>query len=90
MSDAPEDRLAAELRRRRLVAPARLLLDAHRPLAPLLADAAAFAAPLTAALGGRLAGDVRALLADGDGPDRLLARLAADDESSDPCRTSES
>ena len=42
-----------ELRRRGLAAPARLLLEAHRPLRPLLAEAAVFLSPLLRPLFGR-------------------------------------
>ena len=41
---------AAELRRRGLAAPAHLLLEAHRPLRPLLANAALFLASDASAL----------------------------------------
>ena len=41
MSRDPARRIADELGRRGLTAPARLLLDAHLPLAPLLSDAGA-------------------------------------------------
>ena len=46
MTATPEQRLAAELNRRGLAAPARLLVAAHLPLAPLFADAAAAVGPL--------------------------------------------
>jgi hypothetical protein len=51
MTSSPERRLAAGLRRRGLGAPARLLADAHRPIAPLLTDLAAAAGPLLGVLG---------------------------------------
>ncbi|MBW3612258.1 MAG: hypothetical protein KY392_00195 [Chloroflexi bacterium] len=51
MSPTPERRLASRLRRRGLDAPARLLADAHRPLAPLLADLGAAVGPLLGAAG---------------------------------------
>lgn len=51
MSPTPERRLAAGLRRRGLDAPARLLADAHRPLAPLLGDLGAAIGPLLGAVG---------------------------------------
>lgn len=54
MTDAPANRAAVELRRRGLSVPARLLADAHRPMAPLLADLGAAVGPLVGALvGGR-------------------------------------
>ena len=48
MSGDPARRIANELERRGLGTPARLLLDAHRPLAPLLRDAGAALDLLTA------------------------------------------
>ena len=83
MSDGPERRIADALRRRGLDLPARLLLDAHRPLAPLLADAAvALGAVLPAALPPRAAGDVARILDDGD-QDPLTRLLTALDERDD-------
>lgn len=46
MSSAAARRTATELRRRGLAVPARLLADAHRPLAPLLSDLGAAIGPL--------------------------------------------
>lgn len=46
MTDALARRMAVELRRRGLAEPARLLADAHRPVAPLLADLGAAIGPL--------------------------------------------
>ena len=68
--------IAAELRRRGLATPARLLIDAHRPMAPLLADLGATLGALLRPLG--LAGapaEAAALLDEPDGLDRLLAAL---------------
>ncbi|MDQ2933656.1 MAG: hypothetical protein M3R49_01520 [Chloroflexota bacterium] len=67
--------LAGELRRRGLAAPAGLLLDAHRPLAPLIGIAATFLGPLLRSVGGRRGGDLVELLEGEDGLDRLAAAL---------------
>jgi hypothetical protein len=67
--------LAHELRRRGLAAPAGLLLDAHRPLAPLIGTAATFLGPLVGSVAGRRSRDVVALLEREDGLDRLVAAL---------------
>ena len=75
MSGDPARRIADELGRRGLAAPARLLLDAHLPLAPLLADAGAAVAPLLRAVGGRSIDDVSRLLEDEVGMERLIAEL---------------
>ena len=53
MSDDPARRLAEELDRRGLAVPGRLLVDAHRPLSPLLADLGAALGPLTRAVAGQ-------------------------------------
>ena len=53
MSDDPARRLAEELDRRGLAVPGRLLADAHRPLASLLADLGAALGPLTRAVAGQ-------------------------------------
>jgi hypothetical protein len=72
--DDPARRVATELRRRGLAPAARLLIDAHRPLSPLLADVGAALGPLAGALGGPgLPAVVR--LAEEDGLDRLMAEL---------------
>lgn len=64
MRSPAERRLATELDRRGLGAPAGLLLDAHRPLRPLLSDVALFLDPvLGPLLGDRLRG-IRAVLDD--------------------------
>ena len=68
--------LAAELRRRGLAAPARLLLEAHRPLRPLLGDLATFLTPMLRPLLGRRALDLGAALDHDSGIDRLLDQLA--------------
>lgn len=77
MSDASARRLADALARRGLAVPARLLADAHRPLAPLLADVGAAFGPLLGAAVGRMADDTRDLLDDPTGLDRLIDELDA-------------
>jgi hypothetical protein len=71
VADAAGDALLAAVHRRGLTVPFRLLLDAHLPLAPLLSDAAAFAAPMFQSLG---LGELSVLLAD---PARTAERLDA-------------
>jgi hypothetical protein len=80
----PADRLAAQLVRRALGSPARLLADAHRPLAPLLTDLGAAIGPLLGAVGGRHADDLRALLDDERGLDRLVDRLDTANAGEEP------
>ncbi|HEX5040033.1 MAG TPA: hypothetical protein VFW95_07870 [Candidatus Limnocylindria bacterium] len=75
MRSRPERRVAEELDRRGLAAPAALLVDAHRPLAPLIGDLAAAVGPLFSALLGRQADDVRSIAEDPDGLDRLTEEL---------------
>ena len=72
----PADELATQLQRRGLAAPARLLLDAHRPLRPLLAHAGTFLGPMLGPLFGRRLEDLRATVDDPEAYDRLLERLA--------------
>ena len=67
--------LALELRRRGLAAPAALLLDAHRPLAPLIGSAATFLSPLVRSVAGGRGGELVELLEQEDGLDRLAAAL---------------
>jgi len=71
----PERRVAEELDRRGLAAPAALLVDAHRPLAPLVADLAAAIGPLARALLGHRADDMRMIAEDPDGLERLTDEL---------------
>ena len=73
-------RLAAALRRARLDAPARLLADAHRPIAPLLSDLGAAVGPLVGTAG--FPGARRAL-ADPRLLDALIAELDAPEEARD-------
>ena len=75
MSGDPARRVARELGRRGLAAPARLLLDAHLPLAPLLSDAGAALNPLLRALGGGRMDDLGRLLDEDAGMERLIAEL---------------
>ena len=77
LTSDPADRLADELERRGIGAPAAILLDAHRPLLPLLGQGAIFLAPLLRPLLGRQShGDLRRVLDDPTTYDRLVARLA--------------
>jgi len=71
----PARRVAEELERRGLGAPARLLIDAHLPLAPLLSDAGAALGPLLGAVGGRHATVLRELLEDDTVMERLVAEF---------------
>jgi len=75
MTDGSARRVADQLERRGLAAPARLLLDAHRPLAPLLADLGAAFGPLIGTALGPLADDPRTLLDDPNGLDGLVSEL---------------
>jgi hypothetical protein len=90
VAPAPGDELLIALERRGLTAPLRIFVDAHRPIAPLLADAAALLAPMLTTLGMR---DLALLLAD---PDRTMERIDTLGEASptrsgaDACRTPDS
>jgi hypothetical protein len=75
MRPDPTESLADELRRRGLAAPARLLLDAHRPLRPLLSQAGTFLSPLLRPLLGRRASVLQATLDEPGVYDRLIDRL---------------
>lgn len=82
-------RLAAEIERRGLTAPAALLVEAHRPIAPLIAAGSALLAPLVAAIAPAGARDAMAVLEDDEGLDDLIAALGAGTaESGERCRTS--
>ena len=75
MTDDAARRLAAALERRGLATPGRLLVDAHRPLAPLLSDLSAALGPLLARAAGRRGADLAALLDDPRGLDGLVEEL---------------
>ena len=68
--------LAAEIRRRGLTAPARLLLEAHRPLGPLLGDLATFLSPILGPVLGPRSAKLSAALQDDAAIDQLLDELA--------------
>ena len=75
----PGDALADELERRGVAGPAAILMDAHRPLLPLLQQGAIFLSPLlNPLLGERRFGMLRRALHDPATYDRLAARLAGD------------
>lgn len=74
----PTERLAGELDRRGLAAPARLLLDAHRPIRPLLSQASTFLSPLLGPLIGTRLTDVSRTLDDAEAYGRLIDRLGAE------------
>jgi hypothetical protein len=80
MTAAETDALAAELRRRGLAAPARLLIEAHRPLRPLFGDLATFLTPVLGPLLGARSAAVNAVLDDDAGIDHLLQQLSDEDE----------
>ncbi len=75
MSREGQAELTDTLRRRGLAAPARLLLDAHRPLRPMLAEAGAFLGPLLRPMLGRRYGRVQALLDDPERYDAMIEGL---------------
>ena len=74
MRAAPES-FAEALRRRGLAAPARLLLDAHRPLRPLLAETGIFLSPVLRPLLGRRYRAVQDLLEQDTTYDQLIESL---------------
>lgn len=81
MSSDPADRIAGELERRGLGAAARLLADAHRPLAPLIADIGVALGPLARAVGGSRVDPLSRWLEEPDALDRLVVAL---DEEREP------
>lgn len=81
MSADPARHIAAQLERRGLGAPARLLIDAHRPLAPILSDVGAALGPLLRAFGDPRVAGMTAILDDDTGMDRLVAALDELEES---------
>jgi hypothetical protein len=72
---AKEEPVAAALARRGLAAPALVLLEAHRPIRPLLAMGATFLMPIARPLFGRLAADMAKTLDDEAAYDRLTDGL---------------
>ena len=74
MSDRPGP-LARALQQRGLAAPARLLLEAHRPLRPLLAEAGAFLSPILQPLLGRRYGGLQEILEHDSAYDELIEFL---------------
>jgi hypothetical protein len=72
---AASESIAETLRRRGLATPARLLLDAHRPLRPLLAEAGAFLSPVLRPLLGRRYRAVQDLLEHDAAYDQLIDSL---------------
>lgn len=73
----PLDRLADEIEGRGLGGAAGILLDAHRPLLPLLRQGAIFLSPLVGPLlGSRRHAILRRALADPATYERLATRLA--------------
>ena len=78
MSAGRGSRFAQTLIRHGLASPARLLLDAHRPLEPLIADLGAAVGPLLAAAGGERRARVDGVMTDLETPgavDRLIEEL---------------
>jgi hypothetical protein len=78
MSDDRSEALAAELRRRGLAAPAHLLLEAHRPLRPLLGNLALFLSPMARPLFGRGTDAIQSMLDEESEYDGLVRRLEGD------------
>ena len=79
MTDDRSESIAAELRRRGLGPPSLLLLEAHRPLRPLLSSLALFLQPISRPVLGARIDIVQQALDDDAGYDALIDRLAADD-----------
>ncbi|TMB57944.1 MAG: hypothetical protein E6J47_01195 [Chloroflexi bacterium] len=78
VSGADAERLAVELERRGLAAPAALLLDAHRPLVPLMRQASIFLGPFLAPVAGTsLLRGLRGVLDQPELYDALARRLRA-------------
>ena len=81
MTDDRSEIIAAGLRRRGLGPPALLLLEAHRPLRPLLSSLALFLQPLSRPLLGVRTVIAQQALDDDDVYDALLDRLTADEDA---------
>ena len=75
MSDDVSEPIARELERRGLAVPALLMLQAHRPLRPLLSIGATFLLPIARPLLGPSAAATARTLDDDRAYDRLLDRL---------------
>ena len=75
MTEDRSEIIAAELHRRGLGPPALLLLQAHRPLRPLLSSLALFLQPVSRPLLGSRADLLQQALDDDDSFDALLERL---------------
>lgn len=75
MSEDAAARIAAELERRGLGSAARLLVDAHRPLSPLLSDVGVALGGLLTSVAGRSTDGLRHLLEDEAALDRLVVGL---------------
>lgn len=75
MTENAAERLARALAERRLVAPARLLAESHRPIAPLLSDLGSAFGPLLQVIGGPRARGLAAFAADEEALDRLTESL---------------
>jgi hypothetical protein len=79
------DALADELERRGVAAPAAILMDAHRPLLPLLRQGVIFLGPLlNPLLGTRRFGMLRRTLDDPATYDRIAARLGGEPRDPSP------
>lgn len=79
LTSEPIDLLADELERRGIGAPAAILLDAHRPLLPLIQQGAIFLSPLLGQLlGQRRHGILIQAIRDRATYERLAARLAGE------------
>ena len=72
---AISESIAEALRRRGLAAPARLVLDAHRPLRPLLAETGVFLSPVLRPLFGRRYRALQELLERDSTYDQLIDTL---------------
>ena len=75
MSDGVARRAAAELDRRGLAVPGRVLADAHRPLAPLLSDLGVALGPLARAVAGARGASLAAWLEEPQALDDLVTAL---------------
>jgi len=79
LTSDPAETLAGELERRGLGGPAAILLDAHRPLLPLIRQGSLLLGPLLSSLlGPRRYGILRQALDDPETYERLAASLADD------------